>query len=182
MQTLELETRGKEYWDDEKEEFVYTDGRTLIFEHSLATIAEWESIYHKPFLSNKKLSNSELVSYISTMCHSKLTADDISSLSSEDIDEIQRYIENPSTATWFSDKGKSQGNSSQIVTSELIYYWMIQLGIPMECEHWHLNRLLVLIRVCNEKNKTPKKMSRSEIFAHNSALNKKRRAMYKTRG
>ena len=103
------------------------------------------------------------------------------SLKKESFDAIQAYINDPMTATYFYDKD-DRPSGPNIVTAEVVYYWMISLGIPMECQKWHFNRLIALIRVCNIKSNTGKKMSRSEIVSRNRALNEERKRKYKTRG
>ena len=40
--------------------------------------------------------------------------------------------------------------------SELIYWYMSQLGIPFECDKWNLNRLLTLIRLAAAKQNNQK--------------------------
>ena len=102
-------------------------------------------------------------------------------LTSENVQAIINYINDPMTATVFYDEGP-KGTSRETVTSELIYYWMISLQIPVEFEKWHLNRLMTLIRVCNVKNSPPKKMSQGDIMRRNAALNAQRKAKYNTRG
>lgn len=104
-------------------------------------------------------------------------------------DDLDAYMNDPMTATWFREDentnkaGPRSGKSTaSAVTSEVLYYDMVELGIPFECEKWHLNRLLTLIRVCNEKHKPPKKVSKSEQAARRKALNAKRKKELGTRG
>jgi hypothetical protein len=102
-------------------------------------------------------------------------------LSEDNLEQIHKYIEAPMTATYVPDNNKQTSNREKI-TSELIYYWMIALNIPMECQKWHLNRLLTLVKVCNFKNESPKKMSRGEIMSRNAALNAARRKQFNSKG
>ena len=102
-------------------------------------------------------------------------------ITNENINEVNRYIEAPMTATYFSDEKNSKTSREQ-VTAELIYYWMIALNIPFECQKWHLNRLLTLIKVCNIKNQPPKKRSKKDIMSRNAALNAARRKQLNTKG
>lgn len=97
------------------------------------------------------------------------------------IDQISAYIDDPMTATTFRNDPSKRG-SREGITAELIYYWMISQGIPVEFEKWHINSLLTLIRVCNVKNSPGKKMSAADITRRNEALNKARRAKHHSKG
>ena len=105
-----------------------------------------------------------------------------SRLSEENLSEINTYIDAKMTATWFSESSAEVKQNSEIITAELIYYWMITFHIPIEFQHWHLNRLFTLIKICNVKNAPPKKMSRSEILARNRELNEQRKAQLGSKG
>lgn len=171
-----------EQWDETKQEFVSTKAITLQLEHSLVSLQKWESKWHKAFLSKKEKTAEETIDYIKCMTITQNVSDDVySCLTQENINEINAYIENPMTATYFSDQDNNKSNR-ETITAELIYYWMIALQIPIECKKWHLNQLLTLIRVCNIKNQPPKKMSRREIMSRNAALNAARRKQMNTKG
>lgn len=171
-----------ERWDEEKEEFVNPEYTTLQLEHSLISISKWESKWHKPFLSKKEKTSEETIDYIRCMTITQNVSPIVySKLSSANIQEINAYINDSMTATFFSEN-KKKSSKQVIVTSEVIYYWMIVLRIPMECQKWHLNRLLTLIKVCNEKNAPTKKMSRDEIISRNVALNEERKRKMNTKG
>lgn len=171
-----------ECWDDEKEEFVQSEEQVLELEHSLISLSKWESKWCKSFLNNKGLSDEETLDYIKCMTMMPDIDDSVyEKLTNENVTQINDYIAAPMTATTFSDNKAGKGGH-EIITSELIYYWMIALNIPFECQHWHLNRLLTLIRVCNIKNNPPKKMGRNALLRRNSALNAQRRAQLNTKG
>ena len=154
-----------EGWDAEKEEFIEPKTVTLQLEHSLVSLSKWESKWHTAFLAKKNLTVEEIVDYVKCMTITQNVNPDVYRyLTTDNINQIKEYIESPMTATTFPEE-KTSGKSKEIVTSELIYYWMIALNIPFECQKWHLNRLLTLVRVCNVKNAPPKKMSKQEIMS-----------------
>lgn len=173
---------GPEQWDPIKEEFIEAQTVELELEHSLVSISKWESKWCKSFLSSKEKSFEETVDYIKMMVTTENVDPDIfNHLTQVNVDQITDYIGAPMTATVFGgDQNKS--GSREVITSELIYYWMIAQNIPFECQNWHLNRLLTLIRVCNIKNAPPKKRSQGEIMRSNTALNKARREQMNTKG
>lgn len=173
---------GVEMFDEETQEFVSKDDVTLELEHSLVSLSKWESTHEKPFLSNDDKTTEEVLEYVKIMVVTPNVPNQVfEKLSNDNIDEINKYIDAKMTATWFSE-APGAPKSRDIITAELIYYWMITFQIPFECERWHLNRLFTLIRVCNIKQAKPKKMSRSEIAARNRELNAQRKAQLGTRG
>lgn len=171
-----------EGWDEEKQEFVEPKSQTLQLEHSLVSLSKWESKWQKPFYSKKDMSNEETLDYIKCMTLTKNVDPDVyNHLTQENIKTILDYIGNPMSATTFG-KETNAGNNREIITSELIYYWMIASNIPFECQKWHLNRLITLIRVCSIKNSPPKKRSKRDIMSRNAALNASRRKQFNSNG
>lgn len=187
---LEIKTNDVELFDDDKQEFSTIPGVTLHLEHSLISISKWEATWHKPFMDNAdKMTNEEIIDYVKCMTLSSNKIDErvYWLISKENIEKIIAYIQNPMTATWFSDDKKNQKTKREVITSELIYYWMVALQIPFECQKWHLNRLLTLVRVCNAKNEEsnpdPKrKPTQRQMMARAAALNAQRQAKYHTKG
>lgn len=171
-----------ERWDEKLGEFIPPVTTILQLEHSLISLSKWESTWCKPFFSKQEKTLEETLDYIKCMTLNKNIQPEIyTNLSPKNIDEINAYIEAPMTATWF-PKDTSGKNNREQITNELIYYWMIKLNIPFECQKWHINRLLTLIRVCNVKDQPPKKMSAREIASRNKALNEQRKRQLNTRG
>lgn len=173
---------GPEEWDPVKEEFIEPPKKSLELEHSLVSLSKWEMKWKRPFFSDEDKSYEEIIDYIKCMTLSKNVDQSVyDHLTTENVEEIKGYINDPMTATTFTERGPKKA-SREIITSEIIYYWMVSFNIPFECQKWHLNRLMTLIRVCSIKNSPPKKMSKSEILRQNAALNAARRKQHNTRG
>ena len=175
-------------WDTKKEEFITTKDCTLTLEHSLVSISKWESKWHKPFISDNKKTTEETIDYVKHMTLTQNVDLMVYNVLTEDnFRQISEYIDNKMTATWFSES-KEVSNApkkKEVITSELIYYWMIALEIPFECQKWHLNRLMTLIKVCNAKAKTanskpPKNTKKS--LATRAEINAARRKALGTSG
>lgn len=179
---LRLTTPAVEMWDESEEKFIQVKAQTLQLEHSLVSLSKWESKWKKAFLTSKDKTEEEVLDYIKCMTLTQNVNPLVYvCLSEQNIALVKAYIEDPMTATYFSESSSSKKNR-EVVTSELIYCWMIALNIPLECQKWHLNRLMTLIRVCSIKNQPPKKKSKSEIMRSNAALNAARRKKYNTKG
>lgn len=171
-----------EVYDSEANEFRTLKAQTITLEHSLVSISKWESRWTKPFLGKDKMTEEQTIDYIQCMTLTQNVDPTVYyRIDSDGIKRITDYIDAPMTATTIS-KSPHEKPNHEIVTSELIYYWMIALDIPFECQKWHLNRLLTLIRVCNAKNSPNKKMSKKEIMSRNRALNAARRAKTGSKG
>ena len=182
---LTIIIKSVELFDDSSKEFYNTEEVTLQLEHSLVSLSKWESKWEKPFLGNDEKSSEETIDYVRCMTISGDVSPEVYGyLTNENIREISAYIDSKMSATWFNDKETNRVGSPkrEVITAEIIYYWMISLTIPFECQHWHLNRLLTLIKVCNQKNAPEKKMGRQELLARNRALNEARKAQYNTNG
>lgn len=179
---LQIVIPASEGWDEKRQEFVNIKEQRLQLEHSLISLSKWESKWQKPFLSSNDKTSEEIIDYIRCMTLNQHVDPDIYyGLTEENMRKINEYIESPMTATTFNNFSNNQGGH-EIFTSEVIYYWMIAQGIPFECQKWHLNRLLTLIRVCNVKNSPPKKMSRAELSRHYAHLNAQRKKKMQTKG
>lgn len=178
---LKITIPGMEAYDAERNEFVTVGDKTITLEHSLVSISKWESKWHKAFISNDKKTPEETLDYIRCMTITQNVDPEVYLRIPEDVlKQITDYIDDPMTATTFSDKGSRR--SREIITSEIIYYWMIALNIDPKFETWHLNRLLTLIRVCSIKSQKPKKMNRRDQINQQRALNAARRSALHSSG
>lgn len=177
--TVPLSPEG---WDEKKREFVEPKVQVLQLEHSLVSLSKWESKWCRPFLSKPPSTHEETVDYIKCMTLTKnVNPDTYDHITRSNIQEINDYIDAPMTATTFS-KDENGKRNREIITAELLYYWMIAANIPFECQKWHLNRLITLIRVCSIKNTPSKKRSRKETANRYAAMNAARRKQFNSKG
>lgn len=179
---LQLEVPERESYDELTSSFITIKKESLQLEHSLISLSKWESKWCKSFLNKEQKTIEETIDYIRCMTITQNIKFEVYlNLPNEIFDQVEEYINLPMTATWFSNKQSTQ-KSREVITAELIYYWMIAQNIPMECQKWHLNRLLTLIDVCNIKNQSPKKQGRKDMLSSRAALNKARRSQHNTKG
>lgn len=174
---IRIHIKEQDLFDEVNSEILHVEDTVLKMEHSLVSISKWEEEYHKPFLDkDHEKTRDETLFYIKCMTLNEDVPDHVyHALTNADIAKIEEYIVDNKTATWFNERDNDTGNNKEIVTSELIYYWMIANSIPPEYQLWHLSRLMTLIRICSIKNSPPRKMSEQEIIERNRALNRARR-------
>ena len=178
---LKITIKGTEFFNQETGEFSYDKDTVLTLEHSLVSISKWEAKYHKPFLGDEKLTSEETIEYIKFMTLTQNVPPEVyNKIDNSTIKKISEYIRNPMTATWFSNSNK-RGGVKRVITSELLYYQMVAYNIPFECQKWHLNRLITLLRVCEEENQPKKKKSQKDALMEQAAINRARRAKSKRR-
>ena len=170
-------------WDEEKEEFIETKGATLVLEHSLVSVAKWESKYKKPFISDKPKTRDETLDYIKFMTITQNVDPKVYSfITNKMLNDINEYICDPMSATIVPQKNNRHKGRPQIITNALVYSWMVAQQIPFSCEKWHFNRLLKLIEVCNFNNSSGDKVSKASKAREYAALNEARLKRYNSRG
>ena len=179
---LEIVIPAVELWDERIDEFITRKERKLQLEHSLVSLSKWESKWGKAFLANNEKTDEEMIDYVKCMTITQnVDSETYNYLTEDNYKAIRDYINAPMTATTFTES-KNSKKSHEIITSEIIYYWMIAMNIPPEYQKWHLNRLLTLIKVCSIKNDNPKKQSKRDIMSRNASLNAARRKQLNSRG
>lgn len=197
---FEITIPGEELWDARRAEFTSTKAVTLRLEYSLVSLSKWESKWHIPFFDDSMEKTPEqMQDFVRCMTVTQGVDPTVyARLTVENLNAIYRYMEDPMTATWFAGEGrpgeKNQNGTSKrrarrrppgtgkVLTSEVLYSRMFQAGVPIECERWHLNRLMTLIRVCQEEQAPPRKMSRKDALRQRRELNAARMKKYGARG
>lgn len=174
-----------ELYDENKKEFINVEKETkLLLEHSLIAISKWESVWHKSFFDPKLEKTPEEINHYITCMNRTPNVDEnvFMAIPQSEYKKIEKYLNDPMTATTFRDAPEKKGTKQEVQTSELIYYYMFKLGIPKECEKWHINRLMTLIKIYGIKDQPNKKVSKSEAMARYSAINAKNRARFNSKG
>ena len=180
---ISIQIPDTELWDPTREEFIQVKGQVLTLEHSLLSVDKWESKWKKPYLSDEKKTALEVLDYIRCMTITKNVNPFVYyAIPEKELERINTYISDSMTATTFNNRKESRSHRREVITSEIIYWQMTQLNIPMEWEKRHLNKLLTLIQVAAIKSESPQKMSKADIAKQNSRLNAARRKRYNTRG
>lgn len=180
---LQIRVGGEESFDEGTQTFIITGGRVLELEHSLVSLSKWEATFEKPFLSKEEKTPEEVFTYVKCMLLDPKTPEEIlHRLDEKNFKDIQAYLDAKMTATWFAEHPGAPKTKSEVITGELIYYWMTVFNIPWEAQHWHINRLFTLIRICNIKAEKPKKMGRAAAAQRQRDLNAQRRAQLGTKG
>ena len=178
---LELMIAGGEFYDESLEMFIEVKPTVLRLEHSLVSVSKWEAIWKEPFLSRKDKSERQTIDYLKCMTVGQNVDPMVyKCITPKQMKMIKEYISDEKTATTFNERGARPNR--QVITSELIYFWMAQYNIPFECQKWHLSRLLTLIRIASIKNAPDEKMSKRAIMSQNRTLNEARRKALRTKG
>ena len=180
---LKITIPDTEAFDEKTQTFSLIKGQTLSLEHSLVSISKWESKWHKAYLDKRATKTTEeVIDYIRCMTLTQNVDPLIYyCIPASEVKKINEYIEDPMTATWFSEDER-KGSGGSIITAEVIYYMMIAYHVPFECQKWHINRLLTLLRVCEVYNRPKKKMRPNQILSRNAKLNAERRKKMGTKG
>jgi hypothetical protein len=183
---LTITIPASELFNEETQKFIYIEETELVLEHSLVSLSKWEQKWEKPFLGKERHTTEETMDYIKCMTLSPEYVSDkvYTSLSGDHLDQVGNYINAKKSATWFNETpGQSAADSGETITAEIIYYWLIALQIPFEVQHWHLNRLLTLVKVTNIKNDPNKKMMpKADAAAQQRMLNEQRKQRLGTKG
>lgn len=181
---LKLHVPEVEWFDEATETFIQTKPGDLMLEHSLLSLSKWEAKWKKPFLdASSPRSDAEFLDYIRCMTINQgVDSMTYANLTPDLIETIKKYIDDPMTATTVRRHQNKRPTGKKVITSELIYSWMVHYGIPFECQKWHLNRLMMLIEVCSVESGGQGKMSKAEIMKENASLNAMRKAQRKTKG
>lgn len=177
---LRIIVPGGEYYDENKGEFVYRKDQELQMEHSLISISKWEARWRVAYNKERQKTPEEILDYFRCMTINRVDPEVYDRLTEKNISDIINYMNEPMTACYFNND--SPVKSKDTMTSEMIYYYMIVLGIPFECEKWHFNKLMALIEVCSIKNKPEKTMSRADLLRKNARLNAARKKAHHTKG
>lgn len=181
---LQITVPKTEIFNENTNQFLWIPETTIQMEHSLVSLSKWEEKHHKAYLDPKlQHSATEILDYFKCMTITKNVKDSVFlALSQRNIEEISSYINDPMTATTFNEMATTKKHSSKFITSEYLYFCMFSLGVPIECEKWHINRLMTLLKIFEEENKPQKKRSEAETLNYYAKLNAERKRKWHTKG
>lgn len=152
-------------------------------EHSLVSVSKWEELFEKPFFGMVEKTPEEMTEYFRMMVVGELPEQDfIRMLRPAHVQQIGTYINSQRSGTTFRDTPGQRGGP-QIVTSEQIYGWLVTFRIPFyPVEHWHINRMMNLIRIQSIANTKQKPISHAQRMEDQRALNAERKKQLGTTG
>lgn len=163
----------------------------LQLRHSLMSIAKWESRWHDSFLAKETMDADELIDYVRCMTiNTQKNQDVYKYLGKDDYDQILEYMQDPMSAIDLNAKRNKETKKGRKKreTAESVYYAMFNLGIPIECEKWHFNRLSALLDYCADNGTGGKAgtagrpKTQREMMELYHALNQKNRKKYNSKG
>lgn len=177
---LEIHFPDLELWDETNQRFIIQKVGTFKFEHSLLSIAKWETIHKKPFLVDVDKTPEELLDYFKCMCTDN--SFDKNFVDNEAVNKLATYINESQTATTISNRGSKPNHT--ILTSEVLYASMAMNSVPFSADKWPLSRLMAVLGVIADAQTDPKdkRMSKSEIAEQNREINAQRRKEFNTEG
>ncbi len=176
---LKIIVPAGELFDPKTETFIYTKPVELVLEHSLVAISKWESKWEIPFL-NTELTIEQFVDYVRCMTITQNVDPNVYLTMNQTVmNRIRAYMDAKMSAAVIHSDRQNNRSSTKFITADLIYYWMVALQIPFECQKWHINRLLMLIRIAEIEQNPNKKLSKAESAKKSQAINAARRAKMK---
>ena len=159
---------AQDLWDESRGEFISIKEHKLTLEHSLVSLTKYESNWHTPFLSPEEKTQEQVMDYIRCMVMGDDYDDNfIYALTPQDLKKIETYIATDQTASTIpEEKNNTEPKSNELMTSELIYYYLGQIQcLTPTIENWHLSRTLTLIRIASWKQKPEKELNKKEALA-----------------
>lgn len=188
-----IEIEGRPLFDQRTQTFLpRAKSRRIRLEHSLISISKWEEETKRKYFSKLEgpKTAEDMLFYIKCMSLDGPIEDNLlRCISQQQLNKVTAYVNASRTATTIIDHGDK--NSGEVLTSEIIYYYMAAFRLPSYTEKWHLSRLLTLIRVASDKQSQgskdkrgskPNKVNYNDKFNSYASINARNRAILHSKG